>query len=81
MNNYREFSTAGCAVIFVTGDGALVGVVEARLPSRVFTACEAEARALLLAISLCPFMPKVVTDCLSLITSAQGGLARATSAR
>ena len=45
---HKFFATAGCAVIFVTSDGALAGVVEARLPSRVRTACEAEARALLL---------------------------------
>jgi hypothetical protein len=62
-SRYREFATAGCAVVIVSSDGALVGVVEARLPSRVGTASEAEANALLLAVTLCPFMPLVITDC------------------
>jgi hypothetical protein len=70
---FREFSTAGCAVVIVSSDGALLGVVEARLPSRVRTAAEAEARALLLAVTLCPFMPIVITDCSSLLAAAQGG--------
>ena len=79
-SRYREFSTAGCAVVIVSSDGVLVGVVEARLPSRVGTASEAEARALLLAVTRCPFMPFVITDCQSLLTTAQGGLASATAA-
>ena len=51
-SRYREFSTAGCAVVIVSLDGALVGVVEARLPSRVGTASEPEANALLIAVNL-----------------------------
>jgi hypothetical protein len=78
---YREFKTAGCAVVIVSYDGALVGIVEARLPSRVGTASEAEARAFLLALTICPFTPIVITDCLSLLATAQGGLARATASR
>jgi hypothetical protein len=78
---FSEFVTAGCAVVIVSCDGALVGIVEARLPSRVGTASEAEARAFLLALMICPFTPIVITDCLSLLTTAQGGLARATASR
>jgi hypothetical protein len=79
-SRYREFSTAGCAVVIVSLDGALLGVVEARLPSRVGTASEAEANALLLAVTICPFTPLIITDCQSLLTTARGGLASATAA-
>ena len=64
----------------VSTDGNLVAIVEARLPSRVKTAGEAEARALLLAVMICPFTPMVVTDCLALLAVAQGGVVRATAA-
>ena len=43
---WRDFASAGCALVAVNGDGALVAVAEARLPSKVKTAAEAEARAL-----------------------------------
>ena len=43
-------------------------------------AAAAEAWALFIALSSTPFPPKLRTDCLSLLRTAEGGLARATAA-
>ena len=73
-------ATAGCAIIIVSPAGDLLGVLEVRLPSRVCTAAEAEARALQLAVHLCPFASRIITDCLALVTVAQGGIVAASAA-
>ena len=77
---YKEFSSAGCGIVIVSSDGVLVRVVEARLPFCVSAASEANAYALMLAVTICPVMPTVITDCQSLLITAQGGIAKATSA-
>jgi hypothetical protein len=76
----QECIAAACAIAICDRSGALVGLAEARLPSRVTTAAEAEAWGIFFAVFLCPFPPHIVTDCLSLLRTAECGTASATAA-
>ena len=58
----------------------MIAAAEARLPSTVATAPAAEAWALWFVTTLCRFMPPVVTDCIALLRTAEGGAAAATAA-
>ena len=71
---------AACAIAVCDESGALVGLAEVRLPSSVTTAAEAEAWAIFFAVSRCPSAPRMVTDCLSLLKTAECGTASATAA-
>jgi hypothetical protein len=76
----QECIAAACAIAICDRSGALVGLAEARLPSRVTTAAEAEAWGIFFAVFVCPFPPHIVTDCLSLLRTAECGTASATAA-
>ena len=77
---WPDCRAAACAIAVCDERGALVGLAEARLPSRVTTAAEAKAWGIFFVVHLCPSVPWIVTDCPPLLKSAEGGTAFATAA-
>jgi hypothetical protein len=77
---WPELAVATAAIVVVCDDGSLVAYAEALLPPTVLTAAAAEAHGLMLAVQCSVCTPRVVTDCRSLLTTADAGSARATAA-
>ena len=74
-------STTGCGVAVVDPTGKLVAFATATPPPWVKTASAAEAWALLLTLRENPFPPRILTDCVGLLTAAKIGPAAATKGR
>ena len=74
---WESFASAAAAVVVVNSDGDLIAVAEAALPATVQTSGAAEACALWLVCAICPFVPRVITDCKGLLDVASGGRVRA----
>ena len=64
----------------VDRNGSLVAYGAGVPPEYVKDSAAAEAWALLTAVSYCVETPRVITDCLSMIDIASGGVAQATAA-
>ena len=71
-------STTGCGVAVLNQDGLLVAFATATPPAWVKTAGAAEAWALLLTLRENPAPPRILTDCMRLLTAAKSGTADAT---
>ena len=77
---WPELAVATAAIVVVGDDGSLLAYAEALLPPTVLTAAAAEAHGLMLAIQCSVCTPRAVTDCKSLLATADAGSARATAA-
>ena len=77
---YPELITAAAALVVVAADGSLLAFAEIALPSTVRSSGAAEAWALYVALQHALGVGIFITDCHSLLDTAAGGLARATSA-
>ena len=77
---WRDFRAVGFAIVIVSCSQELLAYGNGCTPAWCGTAAAAEAWALFVALSLCPSPPTVKTDCLALLHTAEGGLARATDA-
>ena len=66
------------AIVVVSRDGSLVAFGHGCPPPLYSTAAAAEAFALDLAISSCTYVPKIVTDCRSLLDVIGSGFHAAT---
>ena len=75
-----ETATTGCGAAVIKCDGTLVAYAHATPPPWVRTASAAEAWALKLVVSVCPFVPKILTDCMALVNAAQAGVQASTAA-
>ena len=75
-----DYRSTGFAIVVVSRHRDLVAFGYGCPPSWCTTAASAEAWALHVALSHCPVLPQLRTDCLSLLTSAAAGTARATGA-
>ena len=71
-------STTGCGVAVLDQHSNLVAYASATPPSWVKTAGAAEAWALVLTLRENPFPPRILTDCMGLLTAARAGPATAT---
>jgi endonuclease/exonuclease/phosphatase family metal-dependent hydrolase len=76
---WRQFRATGFGIVVVVGL-EVVAYGQGIPPHWCDTAAAAEAWALLTALSLVPFPPRMRTDCLVLIRVAQAGLLEATKA-
>ena len=74
-----DFRAVGFAIVVVSDSHELLGYGHGCPPLWCNTAAAAEAWALSMALMLCPFPPRMKTDCLSLLRTAEGGLASATA--
>ena len=79
VNVAEGLPTAGCALVATDRSGALAAVAHIALPSKVMTAPHAELYAVLLLCMMLPFPARITTDCKGLVTTARGGLERATA--
>jgi hypothetical protein len=70
----------GFAIVVVAADGSLAAYGSGVPPWWCMSAAATEAWALYTALAQCPFMPALRTDCLGLLSTAEGGTARATAA-
>ena len=71
-------ATTGCGVAVITTDGTLVAYATATPPPWVKTAGSAEAWVLLLTLKENPTPPRVLTDCLGILKTANAGAYEAT---
>ena len=71
----------GFGIVIVSSGGDLLAYGYGVPPAWVRDASGAEAWALAEALRWCPFMPKITTDCLNLVTTLRAGRAAATDAR
>jgi len=76
----RLMAVTGYAIVVVAADGALLGCAYGAPPSWITTAGAAEAYAFYKVLSLNPFMPQVITDCLGVLRTLQQGKVVATAA-
>jgi len=76
----KLLSLAGYSIVVVAQDGRLLGCAHGAPPSWVTTAGAAEAYALYKVLTLNPFVPRILTDCLGVLHSLQRGSAEATAA-
>ena len=74
-------STTGCGVAVLNAEGALIAYATATPPAWVRTAGAAEAWALLLTLRHNPFIPDILTDCMSLLHAAKAGPLAAAAAK
>ena len=78
---WRPYRATGFGIVVTTGNGHLVAYGQGQPPHWCKTAASAEAWALCNVVSQAPFLPSMRTDCLSLITTAAAGIAKATEPR
>ena len=71
---WAQLATAGFGIVVVADDGELVAWGWGIPPRWCNSASAAEAWALHTVVQMCPFAPRVVTDCLGLVHTAQRGL-------
>jgi len=76
----RVLSVTGYSIVVVGDDGQLIGCAHGAPPSWITTAGAAEAFALYKVLTLNPFVPKIVTDCLGVLQSLMRGRHDATAA-
>ena len=74
-------AATGGAIVVLDGVGSqrTISCAQVALPSKVRTAAAAEAWMLPIVLAMCPRPPPIITDCLSLVATAQAGTARATA--
>ena len=72
-----ELRRTGCSLVVVSQDGDLVAYGHAVPPAWVRSAAAAELWAVMLVLLANPAPPPIVTDCLSILTTAIGGTASA----
>ena len=78
MDEARVFARrAGFGIVVVDADGKLVGLGRGRPPKWLTTAAGAEAWAFWTVVRLTPFLPRVITDCLEVLQTLQGGRGKA----
>jgi hypothetical protein len=77
---WEAFTVAACAVVVVGPSGCLVAVAEILLPTKVRTSPAAETHAVAFVVGLAPSPPRVVTDCLGILNTAERGKAAAVAA-
>jgi hypothetical protein len=80
QNKWAQFRTTGFAVV-VVHDGTLIGYGMGSPPHWCPTAAAAEAWALATIVQLSPTLPKMKTDCMSLLRTAEGGSVNATQGK
>jgi len=78
LGKWAPLRTTGFGIAVVASDGELIGFGYGTPPSRIYTAAAAELWAIAAIIDMCPFPPKMKTDCLSLISAAKAGTVSAT---
>ena len=76
---WKPFRVTGFGLVVATTDVHLLGYGRGCPPSWCRTAAAAEAWALRVVPSICPFTPAMRTDCLSLLRTAEEGPASATA--
>ena len=74
---WLDFQAIGFGIVIVSRSGELLAHGSGGPPPWCNSAAAAEAWALFMALSLCPFPPCIRTDCLALLRTAEGGLVRA----
>ena len=74
-------ATTGCGLAILRRNGELAACAQARPPPWIKTANAAEAWALYLILSICPWPPVVLPDCMALLRAARAGAVAATSCR
>ena len=75
---WRQLRVTGFGLVVVSQEGELLGYGFGAPPSRITTAAGAELWAIHIALAMCPMLPKIKTDCLSILTSASAGNAAVT---
>ncbi len=78
---WRPFRATGFGIVVTSADGHLLAYGRGQPPHWCRTAAAAEAWALCSVVTQAPFLPAIRTDCMSLITTAASGIARATEPR
>ena len=78
---WKTFRSTGFGIVVTSTDGELLGYGNGVPPHWCMTAASAEAWALRTVLEVTPFPPKMRTDCLSLLTTARAGKAKATDPR
>jgi hypothetical protein len=78
---WKAFRTTGFGIVVVAKSESLLGFGKGVPPHWCRTAAAAEAWALQVIVSLCPFPPEMRTDCLSLLSTAAHGTAEAVQAK
>ena len=76
----RLLGATGYSIVVVAQDGQLLGCAHGAPPRWVTTAGAAEAYATYKVLTLTPFVPHIVTDCLGVLQTLQRGAAAATAA-
>jgi len=77
---WKELRATGFGVVVTSTDGDLLGFGQGLPPSWCTTAASAEAWALHIVLTCCPFPPQMRTDCLSLLRVAEEGTRKAVDA-
>ena len=75
---WKEYRSTGFSICVVAKNGSLLGFGHGTPPHWCLTAAAAEAWALFVVVSECPFPPDMRTDCLSLLRTAEQGTRKAT---
>ena len=75
-----DLATAGGGIVVLNHTERSIHCAQVRLPTKVRTAAAAEAWTLQVVLAMCPTPPKTITDCLSLLATAERGPQRATAA-
>ena len=79
--SWKSFRSTGFGIVVASTDGELLGCGNGVRPHWCMTAASTEAWALRTVLEVTPFPPKMRTDCLSLLTTARAGKAKATDPR
>ncbi len=78
---WKPLRATGFGIAIVAPDGSLLGYGYGTPPHWCRTAAAAEAWALQVVLTSTPFPPSMRTDCLSLLRTAEGGFANASTAK
>jgi len=70
----------GFGIVVVAASGKLLGYGSGTPPTRIATAAAAELWASDCVLKMCPTPPRMKTDCMSILTAANAGVASTTSA-
>ena len=79
--SWKPFRSTGFGIVVTSTDGDLLGYGNGVPPHWCMTAASTEAWALRTVLEVTPFPPQMRTDCLSLLTTARAGEAKATDPR
>ena len=72
---------AGGAAVVVDASGAVQAVAQVQMPSTVRTAAAAETWMMVIVLSSSAHVPRIVTDCLGIVNTAQRGLEAAVGSK